>query len=274
FDFSFTSPRDLAHRTVARALSDLAACGAEPKLCLLGLGLPEDVEIGRVKKFISELVRQLKRYGAKLAGGDLTEAGRWFIGITSIGIQKRGKAIKRCGSSPNELLCTTGRLGLAAAGLTLLKEYPDLAGRFPSLAKAYLRPKPKVAQGVALAEHGIATAAIDISDGLFLDAWRLAEASGLSIVIEEARLPVARKLKEFCRITGRRVEEFVSAGDDYELLFTAPASRLKRLSELGWRAYRIGYTKRGAGVYIEDASGRLKRAPKTGYIHFEKATRS
>jgi len=273
FDLSFTSVRDVACRTVARGLSDLAACGAEPKFCLLGLGLPRKVEIEQAEDFISELIKQLKRYGAQLVGGDVTEASRWTIGITSIGLQKRGSALKRFGASPNETVCLTGLVGLAAAGLEILKNRPNLVAEFPRLTRAYLKPKPRVSLGIFLATRSIASAAIDVSDGLLLDAWRLAEASGVSIVIEKKRLPLSRSLRAFCELAGKKPDDFMSAGDDYELLFTVPRNRMKRLSEAKERIYEIGYTKEGKGVYIADETGRLTEAPKKGYVHFKKPTR-
>jgi len=269
FDFKFTSVRALAWRAAARGLSDIAACGAKPTFCLLGLGLPKNVDEQQAKVFASEFIKALARYNAKLVGGDISEADKWIVGVTVVGIQKKGLALLRSAASPDEILFVTGYTGLAMAGLNILKNYPELALKFPTLVKSYLRPMPRISEGLFLATRKIATSAIDISDGLLLDSWRLAESSGVAIVIEKEKIPIAKSLQIFCELVGKSPSEFISAGDDYKLLFTAKPRKIEMLKKVKMRFYKIGYTKRGKGVFIQDETGRLTIAPKEGYLHLK-----
>lgn len=269
FDFRFTSVKDLAWRAAARALSDIAACGARPKFALLGLGLPKTTSEKDAKLFAREFINVLKRYGTALVGGDISEASQWVVGITAVGFQKKQMVLLRSKASDNESLFITGYTGLAAAGLDILKSHSQLASEFPSLVRAYLRPKPKISEGLFLSARRIATSAIDISDGLLLDAWRLAKSSNIALVIEKEKIPLANSLKRYCQMAGKTFEKFISAGDDYELLFTVPASKVEALKRLKKNFHEVGYTKKGKGVFLKDETGRLKKASKEGYLHLK-----
>lgn len=269
FDFRFTSIKDLAWRAAARALSDLAACGAKPKFCLLGLGLPKQTSKKSAELFALEFIKALKKYSVALVGGDISESNKWVIGVTAVGVQKKERILLRSQASSGEYLFVTGCTGLAAAGLDILKNRSQLAPKFPTLVRAYLQPSPRIFEGLFLSNRRIATSAIDISDGLLLDAWRLAESSGIAIVIEKEKIPLANSLKKYCQLIGKTVEQFISAGDDYELLFTVPADKVAMLKRLKKNFYEIGYTKEGRGVFIQDKTGKLTKAPKEGYLHLK-----
>ncbi len=189
-----TDPADIAWKLVAVNLSDLAAKGAEPIGVLIGAALVEGAE-----RFVEGLREILSEYGVKLLGGDTIAAkGPASFGCTAIG--RAASAPSRTGACPGDALWVTGSIGAAMLGF----EAGDGA--------AYLRPRPRLAGGRALAPH--VHAMMDVSDGLLLDAARMAEASGCTAAIALAGVPVA---------PGADPLRAVTWGDDYELLFAAPA---------------------------------------------------
>jgi thiamine-monophosphate kinase len=193
---------DIAWKLVATNLSDLAAKGAEPMGVLLGHMLGADDE-----RFLEGLAKVLRTYDVPLLGGDTVGGGpprSW--GLTAIGRATHCPVPGRDGAQVGDGLWVTGVLGAALAGFEALR-----GGTGPDSA-AYRRPVPLLAEGRALAP--LVSAMMDVSDGLLLDAWRLAEASGVSVAIDTASVPIA--LPEARRL------EALSWGDDYQLLFTLP----------------------------------------------------
>ncbi len=234
-------PADVAWKLVATNMSDLAAKGAEPVGVLLGYMLGHDDT-----RFIEGLREALAHYGAPLLGGDTVSAAgaAQALGLTALGRATMLPVPSRSGSRPGDGLWITGPVGGAMLGLEALKAGADPSG-VDSLA--YRRPQARLAEGQALAT--LVTAMMDVSDGLLLDAMRLARASGVTLAIDPASVPLATP--------GHRRDEALRWGDDYELLFTAPAS-----ARLPVKAYRIGNVLSPGpspivlgGVPIRDMSG-------------------
>jgi thiamine-monophosphate kinase len=195
-------PADVAWKLVARNLSDLAAKGAEPVGVLLGFMLGEGEE-----RFVEGLTDVLGHYGVPLLGGDTSSGGPPRAhGLTAIGRAVHRPVPSRAGARMGDALWLTGSLGAAMMGFEALRD--GTGGD----SEAYRRPWARVAEGKALAP--VVTAMMDVSDGLLLDAWRMAEASGVSLAIESAAVPVAAP-------EDRRLDA-LRWGDDYELLFTLP----------------------------------------------------
>ena len=195
-------PADVAWKLVATNVSDLAAKGARPLGALLGYMLGQDDD-----RFVEGLKAALDHYGMALLGGDTVGGkGPQAMGLTAIGAATVTPVPDRSGARPGDLVWITGRLGAAMAGLEALQ-----SGKGESLA--YRRPQARLAEGIALAP--LVSAMMDISDGLLLDAMRLARASGVTIAIASAAVPIA--------VPRSRREEAMRWGDDYELLFSAPA---------------------------------------------------
>ena len=193
---------DVAWKLVATNLSDLAAKGAQPLGVLLGHTLGDGDE-----RFLAGLGEVLEHYGTQLLGGDSVSGnGNRTLGLTAIGVASHSPVPSRCGAQIGDDLYVTGTLGTAMLGFEALR---DGTGADHS---AYARPAARVAEGAPLASH--VTAMMDVSDGLLLDAFRMAEASEASIAIDTAACPVADP--------DRRME-CLSWGDDYELLFTLPS---------------------------------------------------
>jgi thiamine-monophosphate kinase len=221
-------PADVAWKLVATNMSDLAAKGAEPVGVLLGYMFGRDDA-----RFLAGLGEALIHYGAPLLGGDtVSAAGAQALGLTAIGRATHRPVPARSGANPGDALYLTGPVGAAMIGLEALR-----AGQGDSLA--YRRPQALLAEGRALASH--VSAMMDVSDGLLLDAARLARASGVTLAIDSAAVPIATP-------EGRRGEA-LRWGDDYQLLFTAPAALA-----LPVPAFRIGdvVTAGAAPVILDD----------------------
>jgi thiamine-monophosphate kinase len=198
-------PADVAWKLVASNLSDLAAKGAEPIGVLLGYMLGEDQQ-----GFHAGLAEVLEHYGIPLLGGDTVAGGPpQALGLTAIGRATHRPVPARSGARPGDGLWLTGQLGAAMLGYEALH---DGSGADP---QAYLRPMARLAEGEALAP--LVTAMMDVSDGLLLDAWRMAEASAVSLAIDGTAVPVAAP-------DARRFDA-LRWGDDYELLFTLPSGQ-------------------------------------------------
>lgn len=233
-------PEDVAWKLVAVNLSDLAAKGAAPVGCLLGYTLGPDKWNGR---FIAGLRKVLGEYAMPLLGGDTVRANspRSF-GLTAIG--RSSHAPSRAGAREGDALFVTGVIGRAGLGLKLLQ-----AGRSGPEVEAYRRPRPRLAEGRALAP--LVHAMMDVSDGLLIDAARMAEASGLAVTIELDRAPVE----------GDPLEA-LTAGDDYELLFAAPLDLVPPVP-----ATRVGRFEAGAGLRLTRGGASVDLPARLGWTH-------
>jgi thiamine-monophosphate kinase len=229
FKRGWSSPAQLGHKALAVNLSDLAAMGARPRLFFVSLGLPSECGVGWIRSFYRGMTTLGGRWQASLAGGDLSRSRSGIlISIVAAGESTRRKVLLRSGASPGDLLCVTGTLGKAAAGMSLL-EVGRVRGRSAAECEAlaaHRTPEPRCEVGHWLARRGLATAAMDLSDGLSTDLRRLAAASGVGATIDATRLPV------FAESAGwgcDPVRLALHGGEDFELLFAAPAPRLSQL---------------------------------------------
>jgi thiamine-monophosphate kinase len=236
FRLEWHAPEAIGHRTLARGLSDLAAMGARPVSAFLSLGLPKDL-IQNIKSkrswldgYLDGFFALAEAYQTPLAGGDLAESPIAVADIVLTGAVRRGKALLRSGARAGDLLYVTGSLGGAAAGLARLAALagakpgrqapPRIPKRLAPLLDPHLFPQPRVAQGLWLGRRGLATAAIDLSDGLSTDLGHLCQESGVAAEVYADALPVRN---------GATLAQALHGGEDYELLFTAsPRSRVPR----------------------------------------------
>ncbi len=206
-------PDDIGYRAVAVNLSDIAAMGAEPRWMTLSLSMPEAVE--RWLMYFSEgLLAAAAEHGVELVGGDTTVAPQVVVSVQVLGEVETGRAILRSGASPGDTIYVTGTVGDAAAGLHGLEH----GGVPKELASRFSRPSARVRYGQSLV--GIASAAIDISDGLYADLGKLLAASDVGGEIDLGRLPLSSALQ--ASFTPKEQREFaLTGGDDYELCFTS-----------------------------------------------------
>ena len=270
-------PEALGHKALAVNLSDLAAAGATPRAFQLALALPRADE-GWLEAFCRGLFALADAHGCVLAGGDTTRVpqvatadGPLTICITALGDLPRQTARTRGGARPGDELWVSGTLGDARAALAWRRGETGAvpAGHVAVFATRMDRPQPRVALGVAL--RGIATAAIDVSDGLLGDLGHVLKRSGVGAVIEWERVPLSEALRSMP--VNQRQHFALAGGDDYELLFTAPMERRAEVEAAGAFAAvsvtRIGHVVQARdGLRVRDASGAELPAPWSGYDHF------
>lgn len=267
-------PPDLIARKMLRVnLSDLAAKGATPTVYLMTLALGPAVDEPWVASFASGLAQDQDAFGISLAGGDTTATpGPTTLSVTAMGEVAQGQALRRSGAQAGDGVWVSGTigdgaLGLAAARGEALGVDADVAAL---LADRYRLPRPRVTLGPRLV--GLAHAAMDVSDGLVGDLRHICDASGLGAEIEAARVPLSAAACAVLARAPERLREVLTGGDDYEILFTAPASRDRALAalseEMGVTLTRIGTMAVGGGVTVRDAAGRAMETGHGGYRHF------
>ena len=245
-------PESVGHRCLARGLSDLAAMGATPLAAFLSFALPGTMlaeSAGRdwIARFFTGLRALGDMHRVPLAGGDTAESpggksGLILADIVLVGSAPRGEALRRSGGVAGDALYVTGQLGGAAAELaTILKRQRRILKMAATEGHPHLFPEPRLDVGEALLRRKLATACIDVSDGLSTDLAHLCRASSVCAEIEQAAIPVhplARKLE-----TNAALQAALHGGEDYELLFTAPASVMIPSSLAGVPITRIGSLK-------------------------------
>ncbi len=278
----------VGHRCLARGLSDVAAMGANPVAAFLSLALPAPMlaeASGRawVERFFRGLRTLADLHHVPLAGGDTAESpggrrGLILADIVLVGSAPKGKALRRAGASPGDSLYVTGALGGAAAELAKVLQSKRVVRVRSAEDHPHLFPEPRIDVGEALLRRGLATACLDISDGLSTDLAHLCRASEVGAEIEEAALPIhpmARKLG-----AASALHAALHGGEDYELLFTAPALLRLPYSIAGVPVTRIGtMVQRRAGrpqMTLIGAGGRREALEPGGWEHFSasRATRS
>lgn len=267
FDLSFCDPRTLGRKSLSVNLSDVAAMGAHPRHFLLGVALPKDVPLEFMDGFMGGMLEQAERFGATLVGGDTCASkGGVAISVTALGEQRPELVLKRSGARPGDLVCVTGTVGDAAAGLNRLMR----GEREGFLVSRQLDPTPRVEAGIALAETGCVTAMIDVSDGVLQDLGHICEMSGVGARLELARLPLSDEYLSECAEDPFALA--LSGGEDYELLFCIPEGRDAEAMEVCARAgvpvSVIGTVTAGSGIELAAPDGTPYRAPRRGFDHF------
>ena len=261
------APERLGHKALAVNLSDLAAMGARPRWVLLALTLP-DADAAWLRGFATGLGVLARRYDMALVGGD-TCRGPLSVSVTLLGEIPEGQGVLRSGAQSGDGIYVSGTLGDAAAGLQALTQGRSLPPTDWAVLRERLeRPTPRVEIGLAL--RGLATAAIDLSDGLAADLGHLLEASGCGAHVHAEALPLSATLLRNWGAQEARALAF-NAGDDYELCFTLPTEQepqlRARLATLACPVTRIGVITSESGLTMRDAAGRALPIP-AGYAHF------
>ncbi len=260
----------VARRALRVNLSDMAAMGARPRWFTLALTLA-DTDTAWLEAFSRGLALDAESYGCALVGGDTTR-GPLTVSIQILGEVEPGRSLTRAGAEVGDLVYVTGELGAAAAALDYLADTTQAEQRRALLDRYYL-PTPRVAEGLQLRD--LASAAIDISDGLLADVGHIAEASRVGVRLDARMLPLFPGLTE---ISGERqaLRWALTGGDDYELCFTVPSDKqpdLQRLIDSGdIGATAVGEIVAGRGIECLDQQGRAitpeQLGNRTGYQHF------
>lgn len=254
------SAQSVGHRCLARGLSDIAAMGGVPVAAFLSLALPARLPQPWVDRFFNGLLKLAAEFSVPLAGGDISESPNGILAdIVVAGAVPKGKAILRSGARPGDRIYVTGRLGESAAALVALRTGRRIkAADFPR----HFSPEPRVKIGLHLQRSGLASAMIDLSDGLSTDLGHLCEESAVGAEIYSAAIPHA--------LAGRQGGEVpldlaLHGGEDYELLFTSAKRVPSKIA--GVKVTEIGRVIRGNRMLLIDESGARKLRPK-GWEHF------
>ena len=264
FDWRWFAPEDAGHKALAAALSDLAAAAARPRWFLCALGVRPEADAPRIARGLARGMAGLaRRHRCTLVGGNVTRAAAWSVSVSALGEADSPRG--RGGARPGDAIVVAGELGRAALGLRLLR---GGARKPPSrhaaeTVRAQLRPEPLVVAG--LAAGGLATAAVDVSDGFLRDLGHLCAASGCGAEVEVEALPVDPAVQ------AASVELALSGGEDYALVFAvrpANAARLlSRLRRTGTPAAQVGRFVRGRGIRLLERGRARKLPPRLGWDH-------
>ena len=252
----------VGHRCLTRGLSDIAAMGGQPLACFLSLGFPEDLPQTWVNGFLRGLLALARRFKVQLAGGDISSATRITADIVVTGQVPSGEAVLRSGACPEDRIYVSGSLGGSAATLTQL-----FAGKSvkPTKASPHFYPTPRLEVGNWLHKHSLATAMIDLSDGISVDLAHICEESGVAAVVTANKLPIGKTADLDLALHG---------GEDYELLFTADRrakvpSRIAgvAITEIGEIRNRRDYS---SAIQILGDNGKVSPLSQRGWQHFKK----
>ncbi|MGO9126217.1 MAG: thiamine-phosphate kinase [Terriglobales bacterium] len=263
FQREWHAPEVVGHRCLTRGLSDIAAMGGRPIAAFLSLALPRSLPQSWVDRFLAGLLRLADAFQVSLAGGDVAESsGGILADIVVVGSAPKGKAVLRSGARPSDRIYVTGELGGSAAALRLLFLGHKLR---PADFPQHFHPQPRVAVGEFLREKRLASAMIDISDGLSTDLAHICEESGVGAEIRADAIPLARIGKP------RRQAELQSAlhgGEDYELLFTAPRGKRVPARIAGVPITEIGLIRREKRMILAHGNTQTALVPQ-GWEHFK-----
>lgn len=260
FLLSDISPYRLGWKSAAVNFSDIAAMGGTPVGSFLALALPHDLPDGWTDGFLRGYRDISEQYGFPLLGGDTTASpDRLSICVTVLGKADAGTSVKRSGAKPGDLVCVTGTLGDSAAGLKAVLEGMLRTDEIPYLIEKHYLPRPRIAEGLALA--GRVRSMMDISDGIGSDLRHIMEESGVGMEIDLGALPLSPELRTFCARFGYDPYDFAAGGgEDYELLFTvAPGDE----PSLGVPHTVIGRAVEAAGLVWKGSDKDFK-----GFRHF------
>jgi thiamine-monophosphate kinase len=254
------TPWQIGWMTAAVNLSDVAAMGAEPSGLLVASGIPVDAEMKFIDGIFQGLRDCTRTFGTSVIGGDMDSTSELNLTATALGYVEKDLILRRNGAMPGDLLCTTGSLGSAGAGLIELQN----GNQNSPMIKSLLEPQPRIKEGRALALSRSVTAMMDNSDGLALSLSDLAEVSGVGFVVIEAELPIALGVEAVAGSRKGAVETVLRAGGDFELIFTVAKEKIEDarracpLSVIGSVVEE--------GIWM-DLGGEMKEISSVGYEH-------
>lgn len=260
--------RLLGRKSLNVNLSDIAAMGGRPLHAVLGLALPGSLEAAWLTDFLAGFREAARGAGVALIGGDISRASRIVISVTVTGGAER--FVPRSGARPGDGIFVSGTLGDAAEGFRLLVKglRPGKDRSAGRLLKAFLDPEPRLELGAYLARRDLASAMIDVSDGLSVDLAHICEESGVGAVIETASVPISEALLRFRK---NPLPLALNGGEDFELLFTVRPRNVQRLIRVArrFKITPIGRISAGKTIFAVDPAGHIKPLPIRGYEHFK-----
>jgi len=274
FNKSWIDPFQLGKKALAVNLSDIASMGGAPKYFLISIGLPKNLPLSFFSSFYRGLKKEANQFRVELIGGDTSLAQKITINICLLGEGKKSDLLFRKGAKVGNDLFVSGTLGDAALGLKILQGKGKTKGA-EGLIQKHLSPRPRVELGQAIAKHHLATAMIDVSDGLLIDTSHLLEESGVGARIWEDQIPLSGLYQKWIHSFSRDSFQFaLSGGEDYELLFTAPSKMRKRIASFT-HSLKIPITRIGEilpqkeGLHIIKKNGKDYSPSHLGFEHFK-----
>ncbi|UCD71586.1 MAG: thiamine-phosphate kinase [Syntrophobacterales bacterium] len=282
FTLDYTDPIRLGKKALSINLSDIAAMGGTPQYFLLSMGLPLHLPFRWVEELFQGIQQVAERYNLSLIGGDTSLARKVTINITLIGRGKAGEITYRKGAQPGDQIMVTGTLGNAALGLRILESHKGDSSisrtednDLTELIEKHLSPIPRIAEGRLIAKNHLASAMIDISDGLMADLGHILEESHAGAKIWVSQLPLSEAYRrKVLHYTSSEIDLAISGGEDYELLLTTPRKKGEKLLGLfkksGLKITPIGEiadSRYGLRLFLDD--GREYRPMVKGYDHFK-----
>ncbi len=288
FDLRYTDFYSLGWKSSAVNLSDIAAMGGLPRFCMTSIGIPASISAEQIAEFYRGCNALLRSSGAVLVGGDTCFSRKdLVVSVTVLGEAAKTGIIARRGAKPGDRIFVTGTLGDSAAGLEVLKKevrtrrsrgksvpfvFRSPRPALTRLVERHLRPEPRVEWGRDIALSRCAHAMIDISDGLSSDLAHICEQSRVGALISAEKIPLSSWLRRTAdKLKHPLIHYALSGGEDYELLFTVPTSRIRKLQMLGLPLTEIGEITRTRKMMIVDGRGNKTLLYPTGYDHFARS---
>jgi thiamine-monophosphate kinase len=257
----------VGHRCLARGLSDIAAMGGEPVAVFLSLALPRDLPQSWVGRFARSLISLAEKHGATLAGGDTAESPNGILAdIVVVGTAPKGKAILRSGARPGDRIFVSGELGGSATAIVQMQARPKRKLK-PSDYARHFYPEPRLELGRMLREKGLASAMIDLSDGLSTDLAHICDESGVGAEIAAGLVPRARVGKPAREVD---LDLALHGGEDYELLFTVPRGNRVPKQLAGIAMTEIGRITRARRLILRNPRGVGYELHLRGWEHFRR----
>lgn len=266
FNRAWTSMFDLGRKSVAVNLSDIAAMGGKPRALYLGIGRSQQLEEADLKDFIRGFLYEARQHDVILAGGDTCGSpGPLMISVTVQGQVPSGTAVMRQGSGCGDAIYVSGTLGDSALALQLLQ-----AGQTPPspLALRFHTPSARIDLGCFLSEQKLATAMVDVSDGLLADLNHLLVASGVGAELKLSALPLSETFRSALDQNPTLIDLALAGGEDYELLFSSARHDLEQMALPAPGVVKIGYIRAGTGIIIRQDNGDIYQCRQRGFDHF------
>jgi thiamine-monophosphate kinase len=283
FRFDHITPYQLGRRSMAVNLSDIAAMGGKPTYALVSLGIPASFPVASYDRLFEGMRDELQPHRARIVGGNLAQTRESLVvDITLLGEAGISRILTRGGARVGDRIFVTGEVGASGAGFQVLSIFGRrFPGKYRSLVTRHVLPTPRIAAGQRIAREGVATAMIDLSDGVAGDLFHICTRSGVGAEIHEERLPLPEHIREIAERSGRSVIDLaLHSGEDYELLFTVPrsvsAGKVRSITgDSGVPVTEIGtIVRRNDGYRLVDSRGKKTRLVPAGWDHFRAAWKS
>ena len=268
FSTTYFEVQEIARKSVAVSISDIASMGGNPRFILSTIGIPKCTKQNLMDELLEGIKTSCAYYGIELIGGNITASEKLFLDITAIGEIDEDKIIKRSGANPGDSVFVTGSIGDSALGLKLLNS----GMKDSNVTHRHKNPEARTELGKELSGLGLATSMIDISDGLLLDLERITAEQNLGARIYLERIPLSDGYLKLVKNFEKDIYKLaLTGGEDYELLFTSPPTnrdKLKALeNSLKLKITEIGVVSEGNKVELFDSEGNTLNYAKRGFVH-------